>query len=218
MLVRQLLVSHRADTILSRPIGLIVPRSPHMEALTDASYEGLGGWSSIFSSQWRLSSKDLASHSWPVLLSEPERYKPPPKDVLYINVLEFLALFINTWLVVCILLTNDTPPGGWVLKFLADNTSALGWISHASRSHQSTIQNIACAYADILTFLTLSKFVVTTAHIPGVENIAADVLYRPYKFPTWTSTAAISPELCPLMAYWIPVELLLHLLSLVSSP
>ena len=218
MLVRQLLISPKADTIWRRPIGLLVPRSPHMEALTDASYAGLGGWSSAFNFKWRLASTDLASQGWPVLLSEPERYKPLPTGVLHINVLEFIAVFINTWLVVRILLTKETPPGGWVLKFLADNTSALGWISHASRSRRSTIQNIARAYAAVLTYLAPSKFVVTTAHIPGVDNVAADALSRPDQFPTWTSTAAISPELAQLTAYRIPAGLLSHLLWLVSSP
>ena len=45
---------------------------------------------------------------WPVFISEPERYKSLPKDVLHINILEFLAVFINMWLVVRILFTKDT--------------------------------------------------------------------------------------------------------------
>ena len=72
-----------------------------MKALTGASYESLGGWST-----------DLASQGWLVLLSEPERCKPLPQDVLYINIMEFLTVFINTWLVIHILLTKETPSGG----------------------------------------------------------------------------------------------------------
>ena len=48
ILVRQLLLIHLADTIWSRPIGLLFPRSPRMEVFIDALYEGLGDWSSAF--------------------------------------------------------------------------------------------------------------------------------------------------------------------------
>ena len=103
-----------------------------MVSLTDASYEGLGGYIVAFDFKWRLSSADLASAGIPVLLHEPERYAPHPDGLLHINVLEFLAMFINTWLTIRLLTRRPTPPGGWVLHFLADNTSALGWIHHAS--------------------------------------------------------------------------------------
>ncbi len=36
--VRQLLASRSADALWSRPIGLLIPRTPHMTSLTDASY------------------------------------------------------------------------------------------------------------------------------------------------------------------------------------
>ena len=216
--VRQLLLSPAADTIWSRPIGLLIPRTPHMTSLTDASYEGLGGWCTAFDFKWRISSSDLASLGWPVLTAEPERYKPLPQGMLHINVLEFIAVFINTWLAIRILLTRDLPPGGWVLRFRADNTSALGWMAHASRTRRPAIQNLARAYAALLTFAAPSSFTVSSDHIPGVDNDAADALSRPDQFPTWSSATKISPELTTLTAYRIPSELLSHLLWLVSSP
>ena len=188
-----------------------------MESCTDASYEGLGGFSVAFNFKWRLSSADLLAVGFPVLGDEPERYAPHPQGKLHINVLEFMAMFINTWVAIKLLLRKPSPPGGWVLKFLADNTSALGWIAHASRSRRDVIQNIARAYAALLTFSAPSLFTVYTDHIAGILNDAADALSRPAQFPTWSSASAQSPELGQLTAYRIPVELLSHLLCAVSG-
>ena len=110
-LIRSYLVSSSADTIWSRPIGLLIPRVPHMVSLTDASYEGLGGYSVAFDFKWRLSSADLKSAGIPVLLHEPERFKKLPAGLLHINVLEFLAMFINTWLSIQLLSRRPSPPG-----------------------------------------------------------------------------------------------------------
>ena len=124
-------------------------------------------------------------------------------------------MFINTWVSIKLLLRQPIPPGGWILKFLADNTSALGWIAHASRSRRDVIQNIARAYAALLTFSAPSLFTVHTAHIAGIHNDAADALSRPAQFPTWSSASAKCPSLDQLTAYRIPVELLSHLLCAV---
>ena len=110
------------------------------------------------------------------------------------------------------------PPGGWVLKFLADNTSALGWMWHASRTRRPTIQNITRAYAALLTFSAPSTFTVQSEHIAGVDNDAADALSRPDQFPTWSSANTLCPELKPLQAYRLPLGLLSHLRWLVSDP
>ena len=217
-LLRSFLVSPSADVIWSRPIGLLIPRTPHMRSLTDASYEGLGGYSVCFNYKWRLSSADLAAAGLPVLLAEPEKFKKLPAGLLHINVLEFLAIFINTWLAIQLLPKHSTPPGGWVLHFLADNTSALGWIHHASRSRRPVIQAISRAFAALLTFPSASTFTITSAHIPGVKNVGADALSRPTQFSTWSAAHTACPELAPLQAYRIPGRLLSHLRWLVSAP
>ena len=153
-------------------------REPHIESCTDASYEGLGGFSAQFNFKWRLSSSDLHACGFLVMEEEPIRYAPHPPGRLHINVLEFLAMFINTWVSIKLLIRQPAPPGGWVLKFLADNTSALGWIAHASRSRRDVIQNIARAYAALLTFSAPSLFTVHTDHIAGTLNDTADALSR----------------------------------------
>ena len=53
--VKQLLASPSADEIWSRPIGLLVPRAPHLVSCTDVSYEGLGGWRLSPPFKWRVS-------------------------------------------------------------------------------------------------------------------------------------------------------------------
>ena len=137
---------------------------------------------------------------------------------MHINTLEFIAVFINTWLAIRILITRDAPPGGWVLRFLADNTSALGWMDHASRTRRVVIQNLARAYAALLTFDAPSTFTVISAHLPIVDNVAADALSRPDQFLTWSAATKLCPELTTLTVYRIPSELLSHLLWLVLSP
>ena len=217
-LLRSFLVSAIADRIWSRPIGLLIPRSPHMVSLTDASYEGLGGYSTAFNFKWRLSSADLESAGLTVHLTEPNRYAQPIRNNLHINVLEFLAVFINTWIAIKILSGKTAPPGGWVLYFLADNTSALGWMVHASRTRRPVVQSICRAYAALLTFVCPSTFAINPDHIAGLDNIGADALSRPLQFPTWSAADKACPALGQLQAYQIPFELLLHLHWIVSEP
>jgi len=139
----------------------------------------LGSFSVAFSFKWHISSDYLAALDWSVLTTDPEWYNPYPEDKLYINVLKFLATSVNTWLSIKILLTRDTPAGGWIIKFLSDNTSTLGWMANASCMRRPTIQNIDRAYATMLIFLALSIFTVTMEHVPSVENNDADTLCHP---------------------------------------
>ena len=168
--------------------------------------------------QWRLSSTDLASQGWPVLTKEPQRFAPFPATKLHINVLEFAAVFIQTWFILQLSASRSPPPGGWVFHFRSDNTSALGWMSHASRTRRSTIQNLARAYAALLTFVMPSRFVVNSSHIPGKDNIEADVLSRPLQFPSLQDTQALCPRLRGLPLYRVPSALLSHLFLVVSNP
>ena len=216
--VRRLLISPQADAIWSRPLGLLVPRSPHLVSCTDASYEGLGGWCSNPPFKWRISSADLRTLGWPVLTSEPPRYGPHPTGKLHINVLEFVAVFINTWLGVSLLSQRPSPPGGWILHLRADNTSALSWMTHASRSRTPHVQDITRGYAAFLTFFRPNTFAIQRSHIPGADNTQADTLSRPLQFPSWTSVHDLCPDLRPLPPFQIPSNLLSHLLWLVSLP
>ena len=110
------------------------------------------------------------------------------------------------------------PPGGWVVKLLADNSIALGLMSHASFFRRDTIEIIARSYAALLTFTAPCSFFVVTDHIVVVFNIATDDLSCPIQYPRWSSVHLISPEIKSLTVNHISSELLLHLLCIVSSP
>ena len=112
MLVQKLLVSPLDNEIWSRHIDLLIPRSPHMTHFTDTSYEGLDGFSVAFNFKWRISSDNLAALGWPVLTAESEQYKPFSEVKLYINVLKFLTVFVNTWISIKIIMIRDAHPGG----------------------------------------------------------------------------------------------------------
>ena len=118
--------------------------------------------------------------------------------------MEFLAVIVNTWFSIKILLTRNTSPGDWILKFLYDTNGALGWMAHESRT--PTIQNITFAYATMITFHAPSIFIIIAKHTTGLQNDGVNAL----------SASLVSPELSPLMAYWIPVGMLLYLHFLVS--
>ena len=216
--VRQLLASRSADALWSRPIGLLIPRTPHMTSLTDASYEGLGGWCLSPPFKWRLSSSTLATRGWPVLTTEPPRYRPLPPGKWHINVLEFMAVFINTWLSIHLLSRQAMPPGGWILHLRADNTSALSWMHHSSRSQRPLVQDITRGYAAFITFFMPNTFAIMRSHIPGSLNDQADTLSRPWQYPTMRQVHSQCPDLAPLPGYHIPSPLLSHLLWLVSQP
>ena len=215
--VHKFLTCKASAQVWSRPIGLLVPRTPHVNTLTDASYEGLGGFSIELRFQWRLSSDDLLAAGFPVLTEEPPRYGPFPQGKLHINILEFYAIMINTWLTIKLAMRRPTPPGGFVFHCLADNTSALSWMAKASRSRRPIVQRAARAYAALLTFAAAFPFRIQSSHIPGIDNVAADALSRYHQFPTWSSCSKAAPELRGLTRYLLPPELLSFLLSTASA-
>jgi hypothetical protein len=116
-----------------RPIGLLIPCKPNVVAYSDASYEGLGGWSPTFAFMWRLTRADLVAARFDMraidLTGEDiflyARNRPDNERGLHINVLELLAIVINTWMFLYYFRRSAAPPGGWIVQILADNTSAL---------------------------------------------------------------------------------------------
>ena len=82
------------DPFWSRPIGLIVPRSPTLTVYTDASTKALGGWSreSELNHMWRITVEDLvaAGLQQDVGWNNKQNYHEPDIDprALHINILE----------------------------------------------------------------------------------------------------------------------------------
>ena len=112
---------------------------------------------------------------------------------------------------------KDTPPGGFVLHCLADNTSALAWMMKASRSRRPIVQRAVRAYAALLTFASSVCFRIQSSHIPGVDNVAADALSRYSQFPTWSACSRTAPCLKGLTRYRLPRGLLSFLHSIVYA-
>ncbi len=90
-------------------IGLIVPRVATHEFLSDASYEGVGGWSLGMKVQWRLTREDLLELGFNLKLVNALTGEPDPDaEGLHINPLEFLAAIINLWLFLCLIKSSKS--------------------------------------------------------------------------------------------------------------
>lgn len=133
---------------------------PHLLSKQDASEEALGGFT-CFGIAWRfIIPKEL-------------------KKLLHINILEFMAVVITTWLTILVLKIEK----GNGMKILAqtDNTSALGWLKGSTRFDKNnkistTLREIiGRKLASILADADLSLY---SQHIPGIDNHIADHLSR----------------------------------------
>jgi hypothetical protein len=163
-----------------RPIGLLIPRTSNTIALSDASYEGMGGWSPTLDFMWRLTWDDLLAAGFDMRLidlvgKDLRQFQdcfPDDDRGLHINILELIAIFINTWLVLYHIRWRDAPTGGWIVNIQADNTSALSWLHFAARSHRHpVVVNLTMICQCLISFShtdQIARFQGT--HIPGIDN------------------------------------------------
>jgi len=95
--IRQLLPRDKDHTMIwTRPISLLIPRESTFTFLSDASHEGLGGWSPQFNLMWRVTKAELTTLGF--LMAQNSELGPnDPPNILHINVLEFMALSVNIW-------------------------------------------------------------------------------------------------------------------------
>lgn len=218
------------DPYWSRPIGLIVPRSPTITVYTDASTKALGGWSahSELNHMWRITIEDFERCGLPrnVGWNNIGNYKEDAIDSkrVHINLLEFFAIFIELW--ICIrqlylafttgiaLFGESIPAGGHRLLALADNTSALSWLRYATRTRRPPVRRLARFLTAFLCHPFAAEYLrVQGRHLPGLENEGADHLSRFEKSPTWESAMANCAHLTNLRTCQIPCELLAILAS-----
>jgi hypothetical protein len=202
-----------------RPIGLLVDRDPTSESLSDASYEGLGGWCKRFNFMWRLSRQDLVDLGFDMKAIDEFEGEPLIDETgLHINILEFIAIIVDVWLTLYFAMKEGDIPGGHILSIRADNTSALSWMRYASRSHKPIVRQLSrflCAL--ILSFPFPVK--VSGKHIAGLLNTGADILSRPEtKAKSWASVFEQCSHLKTLTAYRLPRELLSRIAIAVSQP
>lgn len=215
-LLRAILDDDDTSPNWSRLIGLVIDRDPTSDIRSDASYEGLGGWSRILAYKWRLSREDLEAFGFDVKALEDGKHEPLlDAEGLHINVLEFLAIIINIYLALLLLRRLPVPVGGHVIQVLADNTSALSWLRYASRSHRPVVQRLA-RFVTSLLFHARLQGDFRGRHIPGRVNDEADALSRPRLYPTWASVTERCSLLSNIPAYRLPSELLQTLSSIVS--
>jgi hypothetical protein len=70
-------------------------------------------------------------------LAEQKTFSPKcADDEAHINMLEFMAIIVNMWMLLKLINAGHKPEGYTdythiIAKFLADNTSALLWLNHA---------------------------------------------------------------------------------------
>jgi hypothetical protein len=173
----------------SRPIGLMIPREPNVVALSDASYSGLGGWSPTWQFMWRLTRDNLLASGFDM-----RKIDKAGEDLLMYekdcpNVLELVAIIINTWIILKRMQQLEVPVGGWIVSILADDTSALSWFHFAARNHRSIIVQNLTMFCQALISLSHTDHLVRFqgSHIPGVANDEADALSRPTIHPSVAS-------------------------------
>ena len=208
--------------VWSRPMGLFFRRVPHCILETDMSTGdksgtkgGLGGTVSPLQAMWRLSNVDIIA-----LGIDPTYLRPRGAEfgdeeaLLHVNIGEFIAIVINVWLAIVLAQRQPVPPGGWIWKAGADNTSALSWMRYASRTRSPVIMSLARFLTALITFapfpLTLQGY-----HIKGCDNLGPDALSRPHEFPTWGSVFAVVPALSRYEAFRIPRELICTLTEVI---
>lgn len=202
-------------------IGLIIPRDVNTVPISDASYEGLGGLCRAVPFIWRLSADDLRSCGWVITgdgrMHEPDFIPRTDDDEAHINILEFLAIIINMWLLLKLVDIRPKQNEHIIAKFLADNTSALSWLSHAARTKRTRVRNLA----RLLTSLLLTRNLpiqVSGMHIPGIMNRETDRLSRFSGHPSWASLMSdASLDYRNLPAFHVPRKLLTTIWSVASN-
>jgi len=212
-----LAIHHPNSRAWSCPIGLLIPRVPHFTCLSNASYEGLGGWSPQLCLMWCITASELWSLSFSIIAgSEPSLLDPP--DALHINTLEFIAFTVSMWLALSFCTKADPHCGrDHIGNFLADNTSVLLWMWHAGQAHTPQSHRLAHFLQALLTFTPLS-FQFQSRHISGQLNTMADLLLHPSRARSWASIITCCPQdLLPCKPYLVPCKLLSALHNCIAN-
>jgi hypothetical protein len=144
-----------------------------------------------------------------------------PDGIHHINLLEFVAVTINLFIAIKMLLHLPHPPTGFVLELIADNTSALAWLKFAATTENLSV----CALARLTSCLVMhaSNHLISLqcSHISGPANVEADCLSRllPTGFvPSWDYVIAQCSRLIPSQVCLLPSKLISSLAELTASP
>ena len=205
------LLSTSPDHIWCRPVSLVIARDSNFLAYSDAYNNGIGGYSTILDFQWR----DLIH----TIYTDRE---------LHINTKEFVALFINVYLAMISfihirknnLLQQDIRNlDGYIFSFLCDNTAAISWMTHSSRSHDDkAITRLTHSLSLLIyNFNSILPANFIPKHIQGEQNIEADALSRQILHPTYSALFLACPLLKTIQPLRLPSKLISLLRGLISG-
>ena len=131
----------------------------------------------------------------------------------HINILEFVGIIINTWFALKFIRRLGPIDGGHILQMLADNTFALSWMTHFSRTHRREVSQLSLFYNALLLQGQSPPCKIMGQHLPGDLNGPADALSRPTydargDICSLTSVIKTWPSLRVCTPYQVPSELL----------
>jgi hypothetical protein len=205
--------------IWSRYIGLLVPRIATHRFLSDASYEGIGGWSPCFGIMWRFTRDDLLFYGFSLKALKGTSSEPASDEPgLHINPLEFIACIVNLWLILKLVQLLPPCPTGYVIDLLSDNTSALSWLKHSAATRNPMLQPLARFASALLVHTHQLHVRIQPKHIAGKDNDEADALSR-YQSGRLASWEDVTKRCSPLQTCRIclPPPELLSILAALSS-
>jgi hypothetical protein len=204
--------------VWTRPIGLLIPRSPTITPVSDACYGGLGGWAQAHPLIWRLNKADLEACGFILPTGkEPSEAEKKEMDFDQINILEFVAVIVNIWVAVRYLIFQPRRTAHIIMNVLSNNTSALSWMKHAARTKKKPVRRLARFPQTLLTYCPL-PIRVEGNHIKGDENSVADLLSQFSLAPHWASVIAQTSQTLDISrACQVPQELLSKLALLLRS-
>jgi hypothetical protein len=188
--------------------------------LSDASYEGVGGWSPEFEVQWRLTKGDMIELGFDMKISNAMTGEPDPEQQgLHINPLEFIATIINLWLLLKLIRSLPEKATGYIVDLLSDNTSALSWMKVTATTRDPALQPLARFASALLIQARRHLTRVQPRHIPGPDNIEADALsrYQRGRLNSWADVTKRCSRLRTCRICLLPRELLLAIADLSSS-
>ena len=125
--IRQVL-SPDSDIDFETPLGLVIPRTPLGDSPGDSSLESCGAYCFPLKYWWYI--------RFPLSIRERtiKYLKKGDENVISINVLKYVTVIINYCAVVTIVKSGITDDPNPVIRFITDNTSALNWTLHTSKS------------------------------------------------------------------------------------
>jgi hypothetical protein len=209
------------DPTWTRPIALLIPRTPTESFLSDASYGGLGGWSPKFHVKWRVMRYTLLEFGFDMRAIDAAG---EPADLvstgLHINPLEFIANIINVWLALKLMATEPSRATGFIIALLSDNTSGLAWMRSAGKVRDLVVCRLARLASSFLVKACSLTALFQPQHIPGKENDEADCLSLLVNglVPSWDYVIKQCSRLSTCRLCLLPRELLSTLAAVLSSP